>query len=166
MSPTHSTHTKDGYAKQIQAIIKILKCVEVQTNVQLKCFWYPPWNTGALRRSRLLLLAPDLHLSRPRWCPTSPLCADSVRFPALAGPALHSALPNRKADIIDRKIILLNPKRRKTLTVHQRRQQLSLLICTNRATQRHQLMTSGTDHSGSGIGTKLICKPNKTGKNL
>ena len=110
--------------------------------------------------------APDFHLSRPRWCPTSPRSADSMRVPALAGPALHSDLANRKADIIDRNLILLNPKRRKILTVHQRRQQLSLLLCTNGAKQRHQLMTIGTDHSGSGIGTKLICKPNKNGKNL
>ena len=32
---------------------------EVYTNLQLNCYWYPPWNTGALRRSRPLLLAPD-----------------------------------------------------------------------------------------------------------
>ena len=32
---------------------------EVYTNIQLNCYWYPPWNTGALRRSRPLLLAPD-----------------------------------------------------------------------------------------------------------
>ena len=56
--------------------------------------------------------------------------------------------------------------RRKILTFHQRRQQLSLLLLANGATQRHQLMTSGTDHSGSGIGSKLICKTNKNGKKL
>ena len=32
---------------------------EVYTNIQLNCYWYLPWNTGALRRSRPLLLAPD-----------------------------------------------------------------------------------------------------------
>ena len=32
---------------------------EVYTNIQLDCYWYPRWNTGALRPSRPLLLAPD-----------------------------------------------------------------------------------------------------------
>ena len=32
---------------------------ELYTNLQLNCYWYPPWKTGALRRSRPLLLAPD-----------------------------------------------------------------------------------------------------------
>ena len=32
---------------------------DVYTNIQLDCYCYPPWNTGALRRSRPLLLAPD-----------------------------------------------------------------------------------------------------------
>ena len=40
--------------------------------------------------------APDSHLSRLRWCPTSQLSADSVTVPALAGPVLHSALPTGK----------------------------------------------------------------------
>ena len=33
---------------------------EGYTNIQLNCYWYPPWKTGRLRPSRLLLLAPDL----------------------------------------------------------------------------------------------------------
>ena len=45
--------------------------------------------------------APDLHLSRLRWCPTSQFSADSVRVPALAGQALHSALPTKKTENID-----------------------------------------------------------------
>ena len=32
---------------------------EVYPNIQLNCYWYPPWKTGALRRSWPLLLAPD-----------------------------------------------------------------------------------------------------------
>ena len=32
---------------------------EVYTNIQLDRYWYPPWNTGALRRSRPILLVPD-----------------------------------------------------------------------------------------------------------
>ena len=32
---------------------------DVHTNIQLNCYWYPPWKTGAIRQSRLLLLAPD-----------------------------------------------------------------------------------------------------------
>ena len=32
---------------------------ELYTNIQLNCYWYPPWKTGAIRRSRPLLLAPD-----------------------------------------------------------------------------------------------------------
>ena len=60
----------------------------------------------------------------------------------------------------------LNHTRRKILTIHQRRQQLSLLLFANGATQRPQLMTSGTDHIGSGIGSKLICKTNENGKKL
>ena len=32
---------------------------ELYTNIQLKCYWYPSWKTGALRRSCPLLLAPD-----------------------------------------------------------------------------------------------------------
>ena len=32
---------------------------EVYTSIQVSCVWYPPWKTGALRQSRLLLLAPD-----------------------------------------------------------------------------------------------------------
>ena len=31
---------------------------EIYTITQLNCYWYPPWKTGALRESRLLLLAP------------------------------------------------------------------------------------------------------------
>ena len=56
--------------------------------------------------------APDLHLSRLRWCPTSQLSADSVRVPALAGLALHSALPTEKRKLWT-ETILPNPKRRK-----------------------------------------------------
>ena len=56
--------------------------------------------------------APDLHLSRLRWCPTSQPSADSVRVPALAGPALHSAPPTEKRKLWT-ETILLNPKRRK-----------------------------------------------------
>ena len=33
--------------------------LEVYTNLQLNCYWYPPWKSGALRRSRPILLAPD-----------------------------------------------------------------------------------------------------------
>ena len=33
--------------------------------IQLKCYWYPPWKTGALRRPRLLLLASNF--SKPFW---------------------------------------------------------------------------------------------------
>ena len=32
---------------------------EAYTNKQLNCYWYPLWKTGALRRSRPLILAPD-----------------------------------------------------------------------------------------------------------
>ena len=32
---------------------------EVYAYIQLNCYWYPPRKTGALWRSRLLLLAPD-----------------------------------------------------------------------------------------------------------
>ena len=56
--------------------------------------------------------APDLHLSRLRWCLTSPFSANSVRVPALAGRTLHSALPTEKRRLCTEKI-LLNPKRRK-----------------------------------------------------
>ena len=56
--------------------------------------------------------APDLHLSRLRWCSTSQISADSVRVPASAGPALLSALPTRKRKIWT-ETILLNPKRRR-----------------------------------------------------
>ena len=31
---------------------------EVYTDIQLNCYWYPPWKTGALRQSRPLLLTP------------------------------------------------------------------------------------------------------------
>ena len=55
--------------------------------------------------------APDLHLSRFRWCPTSQFSSDSVRVPALAGSALHSALPTEKRKIWT-ETILLSPKRR------------------------------------------------------
>ena len=109
--------------------------------------------------------APDLHLSRLRWFPTSQFSEDSVRVPALASPALHSALPTEKRKIWT-EIILLNPEGGKTLTVHQRRQQLSLLLLANGATQDHHLMPSGTNHSGSGIGHELICKRKKHGKKL
>ena len=109
--------------------------------------------------------APNLHLSRLRWFPTSQLSADSVRVPALAGPVLHSTLPTEKRKLWTERT-LLNPKRRKTLTIHQRRQQLNFLLLANGATQGHHLMTSGTNHSGSGINHKLICKRNKDGKNL
>ena len=57
-------------------------------------------------------------------------------------------------------------KRQKVLTIHQRRQPLSLRLFADGATQGHQLMTSGTDHRGSGIGPKLIYNTNKNGKNL
>ena len=57
-------------------------------------------------------------------------------------------------------------KRRKVLIIHQRRQPLSLLLFADGATQGHQLMTSGKDHSGSGIGPTLIYNTNKNGKNL
>ena len=56
--------------------------------------------------------APDFHLSRLRWCPTSQFSADSVRVPALASPALHSALPTEKRKV-GTETKLLNPKRRK-----------------------------------------------------
>ena len=104
-------------------------------------------------------------MSRLRWCPTSQFSANSVRVPASAGPALHSALPTEKRKL-STNTILLNPKRRKILTVNQRRQQLSLLLFGHGATQGHRLMPSGTNHSGSGIGHELICKRNKHGKNL
>ena len=52
-------------------------------------------------------------------------------------------------------------KRRRILTIHQRRQPLSFLLLADGATQRHQLMTRGMDHSGSGIGHKLVCNTNK-----
>ena len=109
--------------------------------------------------------APDLHLSCLRWCPASQFSANSVRVPALAGPALRSALPTEKWKLWT-DTMLLNPKRRKILTVHQRRQQLSLLLFAHGATQGHHLMPSGTNHSGSGIGHELICKRKKHGKNL
>ena len=109
--------------------------------------------------------APDLHLSYLRWCPTSQFSANSVRVPALAGPALHSALPTEKRKLLT-ETILLNPKRRKIITVHQTRQQLSLLLFAHGATQGHHSMPSGTNHSGSGIGHKLICNRKKHGKNL
>ena len=88
-----------------------------------------------------------------------------MRVPALAGPALHSALPTEKRKLWTG-TILLNPKRRKILTVHQKRQQVSLLLFARGATQGHHLMPSGTNHSGSGIGHELICKRKKHGKNL
>ena len=53
--------------------------------------------------------APDSHLSRLRWCPTSQLSEDSERVPALAGAALHSALPREKRKIWIQ-TILLNSK--------------------------------------------------------
>ena len=46
-----------------------------------------------------------------RWCPTGQFFADFVRVPALAGPALHSALPTEKRNLWT-ETILLNPKRR------------------------------------------------------
>ena len=49
---------KSAMLNKFKLLLK-LKCEEVHTNVQLKCYCYPPWNTGALRRSRPLLLAPD-----------------------------------------------------------------------------------------------------------
>ena len=55
--------------------------------------------------------APDLHLSRLRWCPTSQFSGNSVRVPDLAGPALHSALPTEKRTLWT-ETILQNPKRR------------------------------------------------------
>ena len=57
-----------------------------------------PRRPSSSGRSSLTKLsgAPHLHQSRPRWYPMSPLSADSVRVPASAGPALHSALPTRK----------------------------------------------------------------------
>ena len=57
-------------------------------------------------------------------------------------------------------------KRRKILTIHQRRQPLRLLLFADGVTQRHQLMTSGMDHSGSGVGHKLVYNTIKNGKNL
>ena len=123
-----------------------------------------PFSSGKFS-STVLSGAPDLHLSRLRWCPTSQFSANSVRVPALAGPALHSALPKEKRKLWT-DTMLLNPKRRKILTVHQRRQQLSLLLFAHGATQGHHLMPSGNNHSGSGIGHELICKRKKHGKNL
>ena len=84
--------------------------------------------------------------------------------PASACPALHSALPTEKWTLYT-KYETTEPKRRKILTIHQRTQQLSLLLLANGATQGHHLMTSGRNHSGSGIGHELICKK-KYGKNL
>ena len=123
-----------------------------------------PFSSGKFSSTELSG-APDLHLSRLRWCPTSQTSADSVRVPALAGPVLHSALPTEKRKLWT-EAILPNPKRRKILTVHQMRQQLSLLLFAHGATQGHHLMPSGTKYCGSGIGHELICKRKKHGKNL
>ena len=123
-----------------------------------------PFSSGRFSSTELFG-APHLHLSRLRWCPTSPLYADSVRVPVLAGPALHSAVPTEKREVCT-DTILLNPIRRKLLTIHQRRQQLSLLLFANGATQGHHLMPIGANQSGSGIGHELICKRKKHGRNL
>ena len=123
-----------------------------------------PFSSGKFSSTELSG-APDLHLSRLCLFPTSQFSANSVRVPALAGPALDSALPTEKRKLWT-DTILLNPKRRKIPTVHQRRQQLSLLFFAHGATQGHHLMPSGTNHSGSGIGHELICKRKKHGKNL
>ena len=149
---THScgtTGNKSGWA-----------CWQHLTAPSQKTSWAPlprkPFSSGRFSSTEHSG-APHLHLSRLRWCPTSPLYADSVRVPVLAGPAPHSALPTEKRKLWpDTK--LLNPKRRKILTIHQRRQQLSLLLLANGATQGHHLMPSGTHQSGSGIGHELICK--------
>ena len=58
------------------------------------------------------------------------------------------------------------PKKAENTNFQQRRQQLSLLLFAHGATQGHDLMPSGKNHSGSGIGQELICKRRKHGKNL
>ena len=41
-------------------ILRKFQMRNVYIIIQLNCYWYTPWKTGALRRSRLLLLALDL----------------------------------------------------------------------------------------------------------
>ena len=50
--------TKDGYSIWIQTATKC-QMREVYTYIQLNGYWYPPRKTGALRRSRPLLPAPN-----------------------------------------------------------------------------------------------------------
>ena len=57
--PTHFTHAKDGYSNWIQNITEVLNARSLYKEIHLNCYWYPPWKTGALRQSRLLLLAPE-----------------------------------------------------------------------------------------------------------
>ena len=80
--------------------------------------------------------------------------------PCFSRSTLHSALPTEKWTSYN-KYETTEPKRRKLLTIHQGRQQLSFLLLANGTTQGHHLMTSGTNHSGNGIGHELICKETK-----
>ena len=123
-----------------------------------------PSSTGKFSSTELSG-APDLHLPRLRWCSTSQISADSVRVPALAGPALHSALPTKKRKIwTDTK--LLNPKRRKKTSCSSKETTTEPSPPRKWSEKGHHLMPSGTNHSGSGIGHELICKRKKHGKNL
>ena len=78
---------------------------EVYTNIQLNCYWYPPWKTGALRRSRPLLLAPDF--SKLFWRANSNegrladgLVTENCFFvtPGLTGARVFLLFPGLEAD--------------------------------------------------------------------
>ena len=49
---------RDGYSNWIHSNTKF-QMREVYTYIHINCYWYPLWKTGALRRSRPLLLATD-----------------------------------------------------------------------------------------------------------
>ena len=78
---------------------------EVYTYIQLNCYWYPTWKTGALRQSRPLLLAPDFSKLFPRADLSEGRLADGLSkkivfftTPGLTGTRLSLLFPRHDAD--------------------------------------------------------------------
>ena len=78
---------------------------EVYANIQLNCYWYPSWKIGALRQSRLLLLAPDFSKLYSRGDSNEGRLADWLATencffvtPELTGARLFLLFPGLDAD--------------------------------------------------------------------
>ena len=78
---------------------------EIYTNIQLNCYWYSAWKTGALRRSRPVLLAPDFSKFFSRADANEGRLADGLgtencffTTPGLTGARLFLPLPGLDVD--------------------------------------------------------------------